>query len=68
MNLRSVKMLNNNVIQFEHPSNFTIFDRKRIINRTINQNFSEKKEQKKKLLHPCQENYLKEKKVNIKLK
>ena len=64
MNLRSVKMLNNNVIQFEHPSNFTIFDRKRIINRTINQNFSEKKEQKKKLLHPCQENYLKEKKEN----
>ncbi len=61
INLRSAKMLNNNVIQFEHPSNFTIFDKKKIINRNINQNFSEKKEQKKKLLHPCQEHYLKEK-------
>ncbi len=61
MNLRNTKMLNNNVIQFVHPSNFTIFDKKKIINRNINQNFSEKKEQKKKLLHPCQEHYLKEK-------
>ena len=57
INLRSIKMLNNNVIQFEHPANFTIFDEKKNLNKNIN--VIEKKQENKRFLHPCQENYFK---------
>ena len=57
INLRSIKMLNNNVIQFEHPANFTIFDKKKNLNKNIN--VIEKKQENKRFLHPCQENYFK---------
>jgi hypothetical protein len=51
-------MLNNNVIQFEHPANFTIFDKKKNLNKNIN--VIKKKQENKRFLHPCQENYFKE--------
>ena len=59
MNLRSIKMLNNNVIQFEHPANFTIFDKKKTNNKNLN-SIEENKTENKRFIHPCQENYLKE--------
>ncbi len=30
LNLRNIKMLNNNLIQFEYSANFTIFDKKKV--------------------------------------
>jgi hypothetical protein len=52
-------MLNNNVIQFEHPANFTIFDKKKTNNKNLN-SIEENKTENKRFIYPCQENYLKE--------